>query len=217
MVGPLINTMPVRTRVAGEAEPTTWLRDLQLRIALAREHGHGRIPELRALTGVRGDQPLFETLVNVVHERERPRPSGPVSTRLVEQIGRTGLPMTVTARIGPGGLGIAVEFERSRFDRDTVVHLTGALLTAVRNLATGSDRAVEPRRVPGQVAGPGHHGHRADPGVLVPGRRRAGARLEGRPTARMLLKQCIHELEVAPEMRKARVPVCPRCTWSCDS
>jgi hypothetical protein len=42
------------------------------------------------------------------------------------------------------------------------------------------------------------------------------AHREGQADYLKYLEECVYEFEGAG-MRKARVPVCPRCTWPCDS
>ncbi|MET0396505.1 MAG: condensation domain-containing protein, partial [Longimicrobiaceae bacterium] len=61
MVGLFINTLPVRVRVRPEMVVGEWLRELQARQAVLREHEHTPLVQLRKWSEVPAGQPLFES------------------------------------------------------------------------------------------------------------------------------------------------------------
>jgi amino acid adenylation domain-containing protein len=62
-VGMFINTLPLRVRVPEQAQVGEWLRELQNRNLGLREHEHTPLAKVRGWSGVRGTQPLFDTIV----------------------------------------------------------------------------------------------------------------------------------------------------------
>src|SRR5205823_10320508 len=103
-VGPLINTLPVRTVVDGGERVASWLSRLQSRLVEARRFEATPLVMVRAWGEVPRDRPLFETLL--VFENY------PVAAALVPRAGglgfgrarvleRTEYPMTLMAFPGP--------------------------------------------------------------------------------------------------------------------
>ena len=62
IVGPLINTIPVRVTLDSRDGLTAWLRDLQLRQAAVREFDYVSLTDIHRWSGVAADRPLFETI-----------------------------------------------------------------------------------------------------------------------------------------------------------
>jgi amino acid adenylation domain-containing protein len=63
IVGPVINTLPVRVRLGRDARTSEWLADLRAQHLAVRPFEHTPLPRVREWAGIPGEQPLFETLV----------------------------------------------------------------------------------------------------------------------------------------------------------
>src|SRR6185503_1923710 len=103
MVGPLINTLPVRVEVREEEEVREWLRREQEKQAEMREYEYSSLIEVQGWSEVPRGQPLFESIVAYenypVEMGERGGEEGVrvTSIRVEEQ---TNYPVTVV--VGPG-------------------------------------------------------------------------------------------------------------------
>jgi amino acid adenylation domain-containing protein/non-ribosomal peptide synthase protein (TIGR01720 family) len=62
-VGLMMNTMPLRARVRPDASIAAWLQDLQVARSEALEFEHTPLSRIRAWSGVRAGDPLFESVV----------------------------------------------------------------------------------------------------------------------------------------------------------
>ena len=63
MVGLLLNTVPMRVRISGEASPAAWLQGLQTQQLMAQRYGYAPLSKVQTWSGVPAGVPLFESLV----------------------------------------------------------------------------------------------------------------------------------------------------------
>src|SRR6185295_16102085 len=63
MVGPFLNTLPVRARIVARQPAAGWLRDLQRHLVEARQLEHSPLAEVQRWSEVPPGTPLFESLV----------------------------------------------------------------------------------------------------------------------------------------------------------
>ena len=63
IVGCFLNTLPARVDLPPSAKLVDWLKEQQQTQLEREEHGHVGLPDLRRWAGVRGNLPLFESLV----------------------------------------------------------------------------------------------------------------------------------------------------------
>jgi non-ribosomal peptide synthetase component F len=77
VMGPFINTLPVRVRVGGEGAEASVRRGARAAGELLR-HEHASLALAQRCSGVRAPAPLFTALLNYRHAgRRRPRADGP--------------------------------------------------------------------------------------------------------------------------------------------
>ncbi|MFC4592531.1 non-ribosomal peptide synthetase, partial [Sphaerisporangium corydalis] len=134
IVGPLINTLPVRARIDGSAPCAEWLRGFQARQNRARHHDHASLVDIHGWSDLDPGSAIFESLVvfeNYPRDLDDPatgRP-GPVLAGLRVREW-TNYPLTVVARDGDA-LSFKLLYDRAHFDEEAVErygrHLGGML------------------------------------------------------------------------------------------
>jgi surfactin family lipopeptide synthetase C len=129
MVGPFINTVPLRLRIVPEMAVITWLQEIKQQRLAILEHGHASLLDIRQWSNVPADLPLFETIL-VFNECE--------STSLLrssrEKLGsRTcklyqwnGYPITLHA-YAETGLFLRIIHDRQYFDHGFINRLLAHL------------------------------------------------------------------------------------------
>ncbi|MGZ3457856.1 MAG: amino acid adenylation domain-containing protein [Archangium sp.] len=136
MVGCLLNTLPARVRVDGNARLLPWLKQQQLTQVEREEHGYTSLTDIRRWSGIAGTGSLFESLVvfenypldaTLQSRASRLRISG---VRMAE---RTSFPLMLT--LVPGErLSVHLIWDDARFDAATIERMLGhyqTLLTAM--------------------------------------------------------------------------------------
>ncbi|HEX7241800.1 MAG TPA: amino acid adenylation domain-containing protein, partial [Longimicrobiaceae bacterium] len=137
MVGLFINTLPVRVRVRPRTPVGTWLREIQEREAERREHEHTPLVQVQKWSGVPAGEALFESLLvfenypleDVLGQRERR-----LRVRTLGSREQTGYPLTLA--VFPGErMVLHAQYDRARFDADSVERMLGHLATLLRGIA----------------------------------------------------------------------------------
>lgn len=143
-LGLFINTVPLRTRVLPSAVLSQWWNTLQQRNADLREHGHGQLAEIQAVSGVKGG-PLFDSVLvfeNYPVDRHALQDfcSG-LRVREVEAIEIGSMPLTVVAHADEafGGLAIDLVYQPQCFDAAAMDVLADMLVKALRAFADSAD------------------------------------------------------------------------------
>jgi amino acid adenylation domain-containing protein len=138
MVGPFINTLPVRVAVPRAEEALPWLKALQKQFVSLREHEHSPLFEVQRYSSVSPGTPLFESLV--VFENFPVEESLPAdrtrSLALVDPqvITWTTYPLTLEASFREA-LALRVRYAVGRFDRDAVERMIVHLRTLLGEIA----------------------------------------------------------------------------------
>lgn len=137
IVGPMLSTIGVRTRLDPAAPVAGWLRELQESMAAARENGPVDISALRSLLGLPGDAGLFDT--DVAFENV------PVPQLRMEGLDITGAwydgrpHYAVTMILVPGGeLAPRVVYDRTRVSAAAASRLAGHFATLLGGFASGA-------------------------------------------------------------------------------
>ena len=137
-VGPFINTIPLRARLAPDERLLPWLAGIQERQLEARRFEHSPLVEVQGWSGVPRDRPLFESLL--AFEGSLIDPSleqGIEGVRLlgarVNRVSRT--PVTLAAFPEPDGLRLIVSWDRQRFEPAEPARWAGHLLNLLRGMA----------------------------------------------------------------------------------
>ncbi|MCX4692920.1 non-ribosomal peptide synthetase [Streptomyces sp. NBC_01408] len=141
MVGLFINTLPVRVRM----RPTESLTDLVARVqdeqAGLMPHHHYDLPSIKQLSGLRGDSPLFDSLL--IYENYPAAPTGAVAAttdrgelRIAGVRGQEATHYPLTLMAVPGDtLTIRLSHREDLLDAATTEYLGACLLRALRMLA----------------------------------------------------------------------------------
>jgi len=137
IVGLFLNTLPVRVRLAPDAELGPWLKAIQERQVEARQYEYSPLVEVHRWAGAPRSQPLFETILIFENYPEyapvhASGQSGGAQAQIVDvrDAEHTDFPLTLVARPGHE-LSLKLEYDRRRFDEDAVdcllAHITQLL------------------------------------------------------------------------------------------
>jgi len=135
MVGMMLNTLPVRVRVSPDERAGEWLENLQRRQAEARRFEHVPLATVLGWSDVpRGRQPFDSLLVfeNVPVESERLRGTG-LDLVDFDFVERSQFPLALVMEVRTRSR-LGVGYDRSRFDRGSMLRLLGHLRTLLGQL-----------------------------------------------------------------------------------
>ena len=146
MIGLFINTLPVRVALPENQDLSSWLGELQADQAEARQYEHLSLAELKGMSDVAKDQPLFESLVvfenhpvdTAVREAASGR-SGGFQVAGVHTVGRTNYPLTLVVIPGPRLL-FRINYDSGRFDAARIVRTLGHLKTLLAAMTEDASR-----------------------------------------------------------------------------
>lgn len=139
IIGPMLATIPVRATVDPDAPLIPWLRDLQARMAQAREHGNMSVPDIRANAGLPASVPLLET--DLAFENVPVPEMSLHGVRISESTydGRPHFPIIMI--IVPGeGLPPRMVYDARRFPGPAVERLLGHFHTILGSIADDPGR-----------------------------------------------------------------------------
>jgi amino acid adenylation domain-containing protein len=137
IVGPLLNTVPLRVPVDPDATVVSWLQGIRAQWIEVRDFEHTPLPLVHRWSGVPSGTKLFDSIM--VFE-----PSSPNSmlrrfmdnrhNRGIEILQRTDSPLTLFSYAEPTfELGIA--FDQRRFEPETIERMLGHLQTLLEGMA----------------------------------------------------------------------------------
>jgi hypothetical protein len=143
MVGPFINTLPLRVAVAGAERVDAWLRELQARQARMRQFEHCPLSDIRGWIGAAGTGPLFDALI--VYENY------PIDALLGNELGPLGIadvrftawnhyPLTLRVVPHEDRLVLALLHDRRRIDDERALEMLADLEAALPAVARGMER-----------------------------------------------------------------------------
>lgn len=143
IVGLLIHTLPIRVRVGRQPLPA-WLRGLQERAQLQRQHGHVTLADIRGWSGLDHEGSLFESLIGfhnypgaaALDERQAGMEVGELiyfsQTNYALDL---GIHPHSSAEGWDSGLQFQMRFDPARFDHPTVLRLLRSLRTTLIHMA----------------------------------------------------------------------------------
>ncbi|MCW7947452.1 hypothetical protein AAW14_37455, partial [Streptomyces hygroscopicus] len=154
VVGPYINTLPVRVRT-DELGALAAVQAMRAQLAMLLEHEHASLAMAQQVSGVGGDTPLFTSLLNYRHNVARNTPHQPADgvggMRKVFSQERTNYPLSVSVDDNGDSISLAVDAVAPVDPRAVGVllrtateQLVGALEAA---LAGGPDQPLSALRV----------------------------------------------------------------------
>jgi amino acid adenylation domain-containing protein/non-ribosomal peptide synthase protein (TIGR01720 family) len=143
MVGPFINTLPMRVRLPAEDSLDQWLQAIQTQMALMRAHEHARLVDIQRESDIRTGESLFETLLVFENYPVDPanlrQPAG-LTLGPVTFVERTNYKLALAAIPGKS-LTLRVYHDRARFDDTAVLRLLRDLGVLVRSTFAATARA----------------------------------------------------------------------------
>ncbi|MFB8144650.1 condensation domain-containing protein, partial [Streptomyces parvus] len=141
MVGLFINTVPVRVRLRPAETLTGLVTRVQREQADLLPHHHYDLPSIKQLSGLRGDTPLFDSLL--IYENYPSAPTGTVGAdqdggglRIAGFRGRDATHYPLTLMILPGDeMNLRLSYRQDLLDATTARTLGERLLRVLRTLA----------------------------------------------------------------------------------
>ena len=131
MVGPLINTLPLRVRVPPQMTAVAWLKELRAQWVAMRPHEHTPLAKVQEWSGIRAQRPLFQSLL--IFENSRLNAAlraqgGAWQWREFSTRGGNPFALTVTGYLG-AELEVEMAYDRGRFDDDEIARMLNHLRT----------------------------------------------------------------------------------------
>ena len=141
LVGLLINTVPLRVHLPGDARVRTWLQELRRTWTEQRVGEQASLVEIQGWSAVPRGQPLFETIFNFqdpAWDAALQSRGGSWSARRFGIRSHPGYPLAVDAS-GGAALRINLIYDRARFDADGIGRLLGHFRTLLEGLVDRPD------------------------------------------------------------------------------
>ncbi|MBE1491341.1 condensation domain-containing protein [Plantactinospora soyae] len=159
MIGPLVNTLPVRVRIHPDEPVGAWLRQLQQHQALARPFDHVPLGRIESWTETPAGSPLFETLVdfeNYPVDNDLFTGTADASTLSMRFEGRwSSSHHPLTLLVVPGErLGLHTTYDRRRLRPATVEHLLAQLTVLLVQFAADPERPLSDLSLSDREYGP---------------------------------------------------------------
>jgi len=124
MIGPFINTVPLRTRIG--APVLTWLKELHAAQVTRDQYSFAPLVDIHRWSEVPGDQPLFETLLVFENRPPESRSSHggdhEVTITDVAAVSQTSYPITLALAPGPS-LWVQVNYDENLFAAPVMARL----------------------------------------------------------------------------------------------
>ncbi|MDB9373588.1 non-ribosomal peptide synthetase [Nodularia sphaerocarpa] len=141
MVGLFINTLPVRVKIPETTNLLPWLVQLQEEHIEREQYSYSSLVDIQGVSEIPRNQPLFESILvfeNYPVNTTLQALPGNLSIGDRQALGETNYPLTVVAIPGDQ-LVIKINYNRDRFDADTIDRMIGHLLTLLQGLMTNSN------------------------------------------------------------------------------
>ncbi|MBI2948517.1 MAG: AMP-binding protein [Verrucomicrobia bacterium] len=137
MIGLFINTLPVRVRVPPRRPLLPWLGELRRQWVAMRDYEHTPLVKVQSWSEVPATSPLCESIVvfeNFALDSELRAQGGAWSHRRFTLLEQTNFALTLAA-YADAELLLRIQFDRRRFDDDTVARMLGHLRTLLEGMA----------------------------------------------------------------------------------
>jgi hypothetical protein len=145
MVGPFINTLPVRVQVKPEARLIEWLKQLQAQQAEVRRYEYSPLVQVQVWSDMPRGVSLFESLLAFenypVETALREEGNGNLHIRSVRPMEKTNYPLTIAAMPGRQ-LTLRVLYDGRRYEADTVQRLLGHLERVFEGMVADPEQRV---------------------------------------------------------------------------
>ena len=145
MVGPFINTLPLRVQISPQERLLPWLQRLQEQVVGLRQYEYSPLVQIQGWSEIPRSLPLFESILAF----ENAAVGGSVRewggdmdvSRRRSEGDRTGYPLTTLALPGRQLL-LRIIYDCGRFDPPTITRMLGHFQTLLEGIAAGPERAL---------------------------------------------------------------------------
>ncbi len=142
MVGLLINTLPVRLRVAGSEKLIPWLQALRQQHLAIRPYEHMPLVAVQRWSGVPAGTPLFESIVAFENYRltdELQTQGGQWLQREFQLVEQPSYPLVLLGHLA-AELQLTLLYDPHRFDAALITRMMGHLHTLIEGMVTHPER-----------------------------------------------------------------------------
>ncbi len=149
MVGPLINTLPVRVDLSGRASILEWLQSLQRQAATLRQYEYGSLAQIQRQGDVARGSSLFEYLYVFENFGLSTPPIASAGLKVkLREVGRADTNYALVLAVIPGNrVTFRVDSAVDRFTSKTIRQLVAHLERALRVFVEDPDRPLEEVRL----------------------------------------------------------------------
>ncbi len=143
MIGPLINSVPMRVQLDPSEPLLPWLKQLRAQWVELREFEHTPLAEIRKWCELPNTTPLFETLfmfdyAEVTHVLNRVYEQQQRTFQVLEQ---PNLPLNVVF-FGERELSLRIEYDSQRFTQDTITRMADHLRVLLEKMVSTPEQRI---------------------------------------------------------------------------
>src|SRR6185436_6273825 len=145
MVGPFLNTLPLRVSIDPSRSVLSWLSEIQQQQLELREFEYSPLVEIERWSGMPRGRRLFETAVNYTNyhvDSSLRRPSQYVEVRDVNLVERMHQAIALAAEPGTV-LTLSVLYDSRRFDETAIASILAQLESGLNKMANGLEFRLE--------------------------------------------------------------------------
>jgi len=144
MIGPLINTLPVRMRVDEDRRISEWLHEAQEQGAAMRQYEFSPLVEVQRWSDVTGGESLFENILvyeNYPVERPPEEEVGEITLSELRSAEQTNYPLTLMAVPG-AELVLRIIYEQGRFEDELIANVLKHLARGLEEIASNPEQRI---------------------------------------------------------------------------
>ena len=144
VLGPLINTLPVRVNLAPEQKLSTWLQTLREQWVELRAYEHTSLTQIYEWSGFPSELPLFESIVNFNYqtfEKALHSQGGNWLKREIRLIQNLSHSLELHA-FAESSLLLSISYDQDRFDKDTIKRMLAHLEVLLEGMRSNSERPI---------------------------------------------------------------------------
>ncbi|MGA9771366.1 MAG: amino acid adenylation domain-containing protein [Blastocatellia bacterium] len=141
IVGPLINTLPMRLAIDEEMRLIDWLKQIRAKHIALREYEHDPLMKIQEWSEVSNGRSLFDSLLvfeNYELDTFLKAQGGRWEHREFKLLEQTNYPLALSAWAGPELL-LKLAYDRRNFDDDAIERMLGHVKTLLEGMAQNPD------------------------------------------------------------------------------